>query len=224
MFSGHIGVALAIGRAERRVNPGVFIVAALLLDVVLWVCVLLGWESVSIPADYPRHQPKFIFPYSHSLLASLVWSALGGFVTYVMYYKVPNRVRLRVAALVVLAINSHWVLDVLVHEPELPLFGTASKVLGLGLWKDLPLALVVETAIVLAGLLLFVPGSHLSRFRKLACLMLTLITLGFTIIGMTLVPAPPSIPAMAGSSLITIIIVCILYYLIGRKRGHGVGA
>ena len=38
MFAGHIGTALAIGRAERAVNVGVFIAAALLLDVLRPLC------------------------------------------------------------------------------------------------------------------------------------------------------------------------------------------
>ena len=37
MFAGHVGVALAIGAAERRVSVGVFVAAALLLDLVLWL-------------------------------------------------------------------------------------------------------------------------------------------------------------------------------------------
>ena len=47
MFAGHVGAAMAIGRAERRVNVGVLIFAAVFLDVVLWLLVLLGWESVT---------------------------------------------------------------------------------------------------------------------------------------------------------------------------------
>ena len=60
-------------------NVGVFVVAALLLDLVLWLFVLLGWESVTIPANFANtHQPEFVFPYSHGLVASVVWSALAG--------------------------------------------------------------------------------------------------------------------------------------------------
>ena len=41
MFAAHMGVGLALGRAERRVNAGVFIAAGLLLDMLLWLFVLL---------------------------------------------------------------------------------------------------------------------------------------------------------------------------------------
>jgi hypothetical protein len=44
MLAGHVGVALAIGRIERRVNVGVFVTAALLLDIWLWLFILLGWN------------------------------------------------------------------------------------------------------------------------------------------------------------------------------------
>jgi hypothetical protein len=83
MFAGHVGAAMAIARAEKRVNLGIFVFAALFLDFVLWLLVLLGWESVSIPANFnTTHQPEFIFPYSHGLLASIVWSALAGSGTF----------------------------------------------------------------------------------------------------------------------------------------------
>ena len=83
MFVGHVGAALAIGRAERRVNVGVYVTAALLLDLILWLFILLGWESVVIPADFgATHQAKFEFPWSHGLLASIGWSVLVGAVSF----------------------------------------------------------------------------------------------------------------------------------------------
>jgi len=45
MFAGHIGVALAAARAEGRVNVGMFAAASLLLDILLWLFILFGWES-----------------------------------------------------------------------------------------------------------------------------------------------------------------------------------
>ena len=52
MLAGHIGTALAIGRAERCVNLVAIVFAALLLDSVLRLFVLLGWESITIPANF----------------------------------------------------------------------------------------------------------------------------------------------------------------------------
>ena len=83
MFAGHVGAALAIGRAERRVNVGIFVTAALLLDLVLWVLILFGWETVILPtASSEIRQPGYLFPFSHGLIASLGWSALAGGATF----------------------------------------------------------------------------------------------------------------------------------------------
>jgi hypothetical protein len=58
MFAGHLGAALALGRVERRLNVGVLVAGALLLDAVLWLLILAGRESVRIPADFlSTHQP-----------------------------------------------------------------------------------------------------------------------------------------------------------------------
>jgi hypothetical protein len=216
MFAGHIGAAMAIARAERRVNIGVFIGAALLLDVMLWFFVLLGWESVTIPADFAHtHQALFVFPYSHGLLAAMGWSVLAGTATFVWHPL--TGARLRASALVGLAVLSHWLLDALVHAPELPLAGAASTLVGLGLWNSLPAALAVEACITLGGLWLFLAAAVLSRARKLWLALLALVTLVFTVAGMSVAPAPPSAIAMAASSLVTIVLVCALAGWAGKR-------
>lgn len=217
MFAGHIGAALALGRAERRVNIGAFAFAALLLDVALWLFVLLGWESVTIPASFPTtHQPAFIFPYSHGLLAAVVCSTLAGAAAFTWYRPLLKTATLRAAALVAVAVFSHWLLDALVHVPELPLMGEGSVKVGLAFWQNMPVALTAEAVIVVAGLCLFLPGSSLSRARRLSLTALSLLILGFTVVGMTVAPPPPSVLTMAGISLVTLLVVCVLICWLGR--------
>lgn len=207
MFAGHIGAALAIGRAERRINVGLFVVAALWLDILLWLFVLAGWESVTIGADFAAtHQPAFVFPWSHGLLASAGWAALAG-VAVGAFHPGQGLARWRIAALIAAAVFSHWLLDALVHVPELPLAGAGSPKVGLGWWQHMPVALAVEALVVVAGLWLFLRGAGLSRARKLWLTTLSLVLLVFTIAGMTIAPAPPSAMAMAASSLVTILLV-----------------
>ena len=216
MFAGHVGAALALGRIERRMNVGVLVTAALLLDGVLWLFVLVGWESVSIPADFARtHQPEFVFPYSHGLFAGLLWSALAGAAGLLAHAHL-SRSKWRAAALISAAVFSHWLLDALVHRAELPLTGAASPTIGLGLWNAMPIALTIEAAIVVAGVYLFMRGSALSRTRSFALAAMSLSLLAFTIVGMTIAPPPPSAFAMAGSSLVTLVLVCALACRLGR--------
>ena len=216
MLAGHVGAARAIGRAERRVNVGVFVFAALLLDVVLWLFVLLGRESVTIPTTFvSTHQPEFVFPYSHGLVAGIAWSALVGAAIFIWYPRLKKG-KSRAAALVGTAVFSHWLLAALVHVPELPLVGASSMKVGLGLWQSMPVALAAEALILVVGLCLFLPGASLSRVKKFWLRVLSLLILAFTVVGMTVAPPPPSVMAMAASSLATIIVVCALSCWLGR--------
>jgi hypothetical protein len=204
-----------IGRAERAVNVGVFIAAALLLDLLLWLFVLIGWEAVAIPPDFASsHQPEFVFPYSHGLAASIFWAVLAAALGVACYS--PLQSKWRIAALLAVAVFSHWVLDVVVHRPELPLTGAASRTVGFGLWNNMPVALGLEAAIAGLGLYLFVSGTRIGRPRSIALVALTLLAMVFTALGMTIAPAPPSAAAMAASSLATLIVVCALVYWFGR--------
>jgi hypothetical protein len=217
MFAGHIGAALAIGRVERSINLGVLIFAALLLDVLLWIFILLGWESVVIPADSAViHQPEFIFPYSHGLLAAVALSALAGAATFLWYPQV-HVLKLRAAVCVAAAVFSHWSLDALVHRPELPLTGEHSLKLGLGLWSRMPVALSIEALITVVGLCLFLADHPMSRARKCWVTALALSLMAFTAAWMTVAPPPPSVMAMASSSLATIVVVCLLAGWVGQR-------
>lgn len=221
MFAGHVGVALAVGRAERRVNVGAFVAAALLLDFVLWLLVLLGLESVAVPANFEStHQPEFVFPYSHGLLASVLWSAIAGAAALLVCSARPA-LKWRVTVLVALAVFSHWLLDALVHRPEMPLTDDASPVVGLALWNNMPIALGIEATIVAVGLCLFVPGSGLSRRRSITLTVLTLVVLAFTVAGMTIAPRPPSALAVAASSLAILGVVCALFCWLARHPHAG---
>lgn len=223
MFAGHVGAAMAIGRADRRVNVGVFIFAAVLLDFVLWLFVLLDWESARIPVNFAKtHQAEFVFPYSHGLLASLGWSALAGIATFLWYPRL-RVARVRAALLVAAAVFSHWLLDALVHAPELPVAGVHSIKLGLGLWNSMTVALAVEALIALAGLYLFVSGAALSKAKQLWLTVMTLFIIASTVAGMTVAPPPPSIAAMAESSLVTIAVVCALAGWLGRLQHRACG-
>ena len=222
MFAGHVGAALALGRAERRVSVGAFVMAALFLDAVLWVLILAGREAVAIPADFAAtHQPEFVFPWSHGLAASLAWSVLAGAVAWALCARLGAG-RLRAAALIAAAVLSHWVLDALVHRPELPLAGPASPRVGLGLWSRMPAALALEAAIALAGLWLFLPGARLARGRSAGLAVTGLVVLAFTVAGMTIAPAPPSAAAMAASSLATILVLVAIVTWLGREERQAV--
>jgi hypothetical protein len=214
MFAGHVGAALIVGRAERRVSLAWLVAAALLLDVVLWVLILIGAESVEIPADFAHHhQPVFDFPWSHGLVAALGWSVLAA----VVAAGVVRTWRWRGAIAVAAAVASHWILDALVHRPELPLGLSGERAVGFGLWDRPVWGLGLEVAVVVAGLLLWLPGSQLSRARGATLVLVVGLVTGSTLLGMTVAPAPPSATAMAASSLGLIALVVALIAWLTRE-------
>ena len=212
MFAGHVGIALALAAADRRLNAGALVAASLLPDLLLWAFVLLGWESVRIPPDFALHrQPVFDFPWSHGLAASLAWSAAVAASGYA-----ATR-RPRAAALLALAFASHWLLDVAVHRPELPLLGPGSPHVGLRGWDHLALAFALEAILVAAGIALLLRGHTLPRARAWGLALLALALLAFTVAGMTLAPPPPSPSAMAAASLASLLLTCALAGWLGRS-------
>jgi len=216
MLAGHVGAGLALSRAAPRTNPGALIAAALALDALLWVFVLAGIEEVRIPADYAtRRQLEFTFPFSHGLAASIGWAALAGVAAYA-FAREPGRTR--VALVVAAAAGSHWVLDWLVHAPDLPVIGGGSPVLGLGLWDTLPAALGVECALALGGLWLYLTATPAGRGGRTGTAVVTLIVLALTLAGMTVAPPPPGTMEVAGSSLAVIAAVAAAAAWFARSR------
>jgi len=86
----------------------------------------------------------------------------------------------RAAVVLALAVFSHFILDFIVHVPELPLLGRDSPKLGLGLWNDMTLALTLELLIVAVGLPLYLKTVTTTRARVgLSLLMIVFSVLTF---------------------------------------------
>jgi hypothetical protein len=148
MILGHYGIAFASKRLAPRASLGTLTFAAQWLDELWPVLLLAGVEHVRpAPGIMAANPFDFSFyPYSHSLLMALVWGlVIGG----IYYFTRGNRVAaLTVGALVV----SHWILDLPMHRPDLPLTPWSSAKVGLGAWNSIPLTVVLELGILGLGL------------------------------------------------------------------------
>ncbi|MBI5588531.1 MAG: hypothetical protein HY889_09240 [Deltaproteobacteria bacterium] len=158
MFIGHYGVGFVAKRFAPKTSLGTLFIAAVLLDLIWPVLVLVGVERVSIPPGITKVTPLSFdyYPFSHSLLAVVIWALSFGLV----YFAIR---RLPLAALVTaIAVLSHWFLDAVVHRPDLPLslFGEARA--GLGLWNSIPATLLVEGGIFAAGVTLYLRTTRAS--------------------------------------------------------------
>ena len=193
MFIGHFGVGFGAKAAAPRTSLGLLFLAAQFVDLLWPTLLLLGLEHVKIAPGVTRVTPlDFIeYPISHSLLAVVVWSVLFAGV----YYGIG---KYRTGAWVCgLAVLSHWVLDLLVHRPDLPLAPGGSARFGLGLWNSLPATLAVELAIFGLGVYLYWRTTKaLDRTGSLAfwgLVIFLLLVFASNVLG----PPPPSETAIA---------------------------
>jgi hypothetical protein len=136
LFVGHYGLSFAAKpiseRAGARVPLWVWFIAAQWMDVVWSVLVLLGIEKLRIVPGFTEANALDLYymPYTHSLPGSIVLSLIFGAI--VALFTSGNRAT---TILLVAGVSfSHWILDLVVHTPDLPLYDNAAKV-GFGLWR-----------------------------------------------------------------------------------------
>jgi hypothetical protein len=147
VFIGHFAVGFAAKRAAPRASLGTYVAAATFLDILWPVFLLLGIETVRIaPGIVPACPFDFVsYPWSHSLLMAVVWSGVFGGAHYLIR---RDRTTARMLGAVVF---SHWVLDWVTHQPDLPLAPGLPFKTGLGLWSSIPATVGVEGTLFLAA-------------------------------------------------------------------------
>ena len=143
MFVGHYAAALAAKSAEPRAPLWMFVAGCQLLDIAWGGFLIAGVEKVRFNPALPGSALELYFmPYSHSLPAALIWSVVAA-VLALSVMKLPRRAGM----LIGMVVFSHWVLDFLVHRPDLELWFGGPKV-GLGWWNQPFPEMVVEMGLL----------------------------------------------------------------------------
>lgn len=208
MFIGHFGVAMAAKKVARRPSLGTLALAAILVDGIWPVFLLLGWEEVRIVPGITAVSPLLFvsYPYTHSLVAGALWAALlaGG------YYALrrDSAGAAWIAALVV----SHWVLDFASHGPDMPLWPGGPKV-GLGLWYSLPATLVVEFALFGLGAWMYLSATRACDRIGTLALAAFVATLAVLYLAAVFGPPPPSVRVLAVSGVLGWLFVAWAYWI-----------
>jgi hypothetical protein len=214
MFIGHFGLAFAAHRATPQLSLGTTFLAAQFLDLAWPTLLLLGLESVRIQPGATAVTPLLFehYPYSHSLLLAMAWGvALGA-----VYAGV--RRNLRGAIVVGLLVLSHWLLDALVHEPDLPLAPGISTLVGLGLWNSRAGTLLAEVPVFLIGVWLYARGTRaVDRIGAFGFPALVLF-LAFVYVGNIVGPPPPSVAAIAWVGQAQWLLVAWAYWIDAHRE------
>ena len=156
MFIGHFAVAFAAKRVAPRASLGTLVLAAAFLDVLWPVLVLAGIERFRIVPGFTAVNPfDFVYyPWSHSLVMTLVWSLL-----FALVYLAASRDRAG-AVWVGIAVASHWVLDFVSHRPDMPIYPGGGERLGLGLWQSIEATFAIEGLMFAVGIAVYVRSTR----------------------------------------------------------------
>ena len=216
MFIGHYGPALAAKPLARPVPLWLFFVAVQWLDVCWSALVLMGVEKVRIVPGFTEASTLdlYFMPYTHSLVGAALLSLVFG--ASALFFV---RERRAVAVAVVAAASfSHWLLDFVVHVPDLPLFDETTKV-GLGLWRHLWISLPLELATLLAGAVVYVRAvPSRTRFGDTALWLFVAAMAAFEVYGV-FGPPPASPAAEAHTALLAYGGLALLAGLTDWSRG-----
>ena len=142
MFVGHYSVSLAARRSSVDLPLWIWFIAVQWLDFGFMAFVLLGIEKVRIVPGFTEANPLDLYymPYSHGLLGATVMSAIFAGLVSAVFPAARSAVGF---GLLWLASFSHWLLDLVMHTPDLPIVEGPTKV-GLGLWNHLAISLSLE--------------------------------------------------------------------------------
>lgn len=147
MFIGHYGPAFASKASLPRIPLWVLFVAVQWMDVVWSALMLLGIEKAKIVHGYMEASPFVLYymPYTHGIFGSLALSVLFGAIVALFFRKQRVFVFLICAA----AVFSHWILDLIVHKPDLWILGDLK--VGFGLWRWAWISFPLEIILLWAG-------------------------------------------------------------------------
>jgi hypothetical protein len=151
MIAGHFGLAAGVKKIAPRLPLWSLLLATFFLDVVFLFFAAAGLEKI-IPID-PQNPNAYGGSliqayYTHSLVGALLISAIAGLFAGWRWGK-------RGGYVIAGVVFSHWILDLIVHRPDLPIlpgnFGNL-PLLGFGLWQYPAVSAMVELVLVIGGI------------------------------------------------------------------------
>ncbi len=210
MFIGHFGLGFGAKKAASSVSLGTFFIAAQFLDLLWPVLLLLDVEHAVIKPGTGHAQPIDFtdYPISHSLVMVVGWAVLFAFIYWLL------KKNIKAAFVLGLCVISHWVLDLIVHLPDLPLYpGDNSPKFGFELWNSFWGTLVVEGAIFITGLVLYSRSTKAKNKQGSIGLWILVALLLVSHAANLFGPPPPAMNAVAWAGNLQWLFVILAYWV-----------
>ncbi len=215
MFIGHFGLGFAAKKVTQKPSLGTLFLAAQFIDLLWPIFLILGIEKVMVdPGNTVVTPLNFIhYPFSHSLIGVIFWTLIFGLVYYLLKKDIKNSLWLCILVL------SHWILDLLTHTQDLPLFPWSEIKVGFGLWNSLLGTILVEGLIFVGGIYLYIKITHAKNRKGIWSLWSLIIFLIIIYISNLFGPAPPTAEPIAYLAFAQWLLI-IWGYWIDRNREY----
>jgi membrane-bound metal-dependent hydrolase YbcI (DUF457 family) len=219
MFVGHYSVAFGAKSDRNRIPLWVLFIAVQFLDYIWATLVLFGVEKLRVIKGFTAGSmlDSYFHPYSHSLPMAILWSVVAALI-----YKAIWRAKASNIATVFIgvAVFSHWLLDLIAHPHDLPIYDNRWKV-GFGLWNYRDPEFALEIALLAGGIILYLARNVMPTIRCVAVvafgLALVVVQIGDTYVPRT--PLTPKETAMGVWVFYTIFVVIAFFVeRIGSRR------
>jgi membrane-bound metal-dependent hydrolase YbcI (DUF457 family) len=215
VFIGHFGLALAAKKVAPKPSLGTLTLAAQLVDGVWPVFLLLGWEQVQIVPGITAVTPLLFvsYPYTHSLVAGVFWGGLLGGGYYALRHDRNG------AMWLFLLVLSHWLLDFVSHRADMPIWPGGPRV-GLGLWYSVPATLIVEFALFIFGVWVYLKVTKPRDVKGSALFWVYVSTLAVLYVMSVFGPPPPSVQVLAMSGLLGWLFLAWAYWIDRHREAN----
>jgi membrane-bound metal-dependent hydrolase YbcI (DUF457 family) len=160
MFAGHFGLAAIVKAKQPTVPLWALMISTQLLDIIFVPLYVSGVETIETIGNGHGKEILIHANYTHSLFGALLIACLAGLLAWRIWGQ-------RSGAVISATVFSHWILDLLVHRADLPIFpGNLGDLplLGFGLWQWPAYTIILEAAIIVLGTILYF-RSVLSRIK-----------------------------------------------------------
>lgn len=216
MFAGHYAPAFAAKALKRPPSLGAAFVAVQLVDFAWAGFILTGVEHARITPGYLALSDLELYdmPWTHSLVAALAWSVLAA----IIYALLDRKSGLPAAIAIGALVFSHWVLDLIVHAPDLALYPGGAERFGFALWDNPPLWALAEIGLFALCFVIYLrstqPNGAAGRFAPWLVAGLMMAVLAFEKLG----PGQGDIKGAAASALGAYVVFAALGFWLDRVR------
>jgi hypothetical protein len=152
MYIGHYAIALGAKKIAPKVSLGTLFMAAIIIDLIMSILMLAGIEHLRIAPGFTKMVPfdLYDFAISHSLATSVLWSLIFAAIYYLIIHSKRGSV------VIGLTVFSHWILDFITHTTDLALFPGSSIKVGLGIWNNVVVSILIEGLLFIIGVLIYI--------------------------------------------------------------------